>query len=134
MRVVSNQCPVCGEKMHIVRLECSSCHTAVEGEFSVVTDTPISTHHIFPQLTFDQTEFIKVFLKCRGIIKNVEHTLGVSYPTVKARLNDVIKSLGYHQEAKEEDIPILTRREILADLADGKLSADEALDMLKQIS
>jgi hypothetical protein len=70
-------------------------------------------------------------LRCRGIIKNVEDMLGISYPTVKARLADVLETMGF---GPEEDSPAADhrrmRREILADLAAGRISTDEALQIL----
>src|SRR5580693_6728428 len=83
---VLGRCPFCGEELHVARLECSSCHTAIEGRFSLGR---------FQRLTPEQLGFLEVFIKNRGIIRNVEAELGLSYPTVRNRLDDVIRSLGF---------------------------------------
>jgi hypothetical protein len=75
---------------------------------------------------------VETFLRCRGIIKNVEDMLGISYPTVKARLAGVLETMGV---AADEDIPAAARRraqrrKILADLAEGRISTEEAHTLL----
>lgn len=81
-----SRCPACGStSFEIQRLRCTSCGTAVEGRFSV---SRLAT------LPDEQIAFVEVFLKCRGNIKEVERELGISYPTVRSRLDKVIALLG----------------------------------------
>jgi len=86
------------------------------------------------RLNDEQLEFVEVFLRCRGVIKNVEDMLGVSYPTVKGRLNAVLEALGL---ASDDDIaPAEQRRmkrEILNDLAAGRITTDEAHELLARV-
>lgn len=141
---VNGICPVCGNDMVISRLSCSNCGSALEGSFTLREhstdvqrnvargDRSVEAHFgRLARLDALQLEFVEVFLRCRGIIKNVEDMLGISYPTVKARLADVLETMGF---GPEEDSPAADhrrmRREILADLAAGRISTDEALQIL----
>lgn len=84
-------CPVCGKKLKITRLKCSGCRTSIENDFEFSK---------FDYLNKQQLKFIEVFIKCRGSIKDVEKELGISYPTVRAKLDEVINSLGYSVNEK----------------------------------
>jgi len=135
---VDGSCPVCGYAMVISRLSCSNCGSALVGSFALAERlTPGGDRSgearfgRLARLDSTQLEFVEVFLRCRGIIKNVEDMLGISYPTVKARLANVLETMGV---GPEEDLPVADhrrmRREILADLAAGRISTDEALQIL----
>jgi hypothetical protein len=76
---------VCGDTLRLVRLECDGCRTAIEGDFDSGR---------LGRLGRDQVSFVEVFLECRGKIKDVEERLGLSYPTVVARLEQVVDALG----------------------------------------
>lgn len=71
--------------MRIARLECDACHTAIEGDFD---------RGRLGRLSREQLAFVEVFLQCRGKIKDVEQQLGLSYPTVVSRLEQVVQALG----------------------------------------
>ena len=117
---VPGQCPVCGEELHVVRLECGSCHTGIDGHFALDR---------FSRLESDQLSFLEVFIKNRGVIKDVEAELGISYPTVRARLDDVIKGLGFPATGDDSLRPSQVReerRQILEALRSKSISADEA--------
>lgn len=115
------RCPVCTEPLHIVRLECERCATALEGHFTLGR---------LQRLSREQWQFVEVFVKCRGKIKDVEEQLGLSYPTVVARLNDVVRAMGYETPA-EDDAADARRQEVLNDLAAGRISAAEAAQRLR---
>jgi hypothetical protein len=132
MYEISGRCPVCGGHLHLTRLECGTCHSALEGQFafpsaSRSTGGRDGSFGRLERLTQEQLEFVETFLRCRGIIKNVEAMLDISYPTVKARLNSILEAMGF---LVEEDIPDperrRVRREILQDLEQGKITTDEA--------
>jgi hypothetical protein len=111
--------------MDVTRLHCSTCDTSLEGRFETCR---------FCQLSDEMRDFVEIFIKSRGNIKEVERALGVSYPTVRGRLDAVIKSLGYSVEspAAEEDRGE-RRREILEMLSKGEIGAQEAANRLRQI-
>ncbi|OAT87123.1 DUF2089 domain-containing protein [Desulfotomaculum copahuensis] len=118
-----NCCPVCGHEMMISSLSCSYCQTRIEGSF-----TPCK----FCKLPVEQREFIEVFLKCRGNIKDVEKELGISYPTVRNRLDGVIQSLGYKVQKHEDGEKRVLKQDILSALEKGEISVQEAARLLKK--
>ena len=89
------RCPVCGAATKVTRTECDACGTTIEGNFELCK---------FCRLTNEQRAFVDVFIKCGGNIKEVEKELGVSYPTVKNRLEDVSVALG-HKSAQTQANP-----------------------------
>lgn len=119
-REALGKCPVCGSDSEVTRISCDECGTAIEGHFTLCK---------FCRLTPEQKSFIDVFIKCRGNIKEVEKELGVSYPTVKNRLEDVAGALGY----KSEPDPVVPgkRKEILDKLNSGEITVEEAINLLK---
>jgi hypothetical protein len=108
--------------MEVRRLECPSCGVAVEGRFDI---------GLLAKLSRDQLAFVEVFLRSRGKIKDVEEELGISYPTVVARLNEVLISLGF--EAGEDPREAERRQRVLDDLAAGRLSASDAAEQLRTL-
>lgn len=125
-RLAQGDCPVCGELMHITRLECDNCSTAIEGHFML---------HTLSRLPMDHLNFLESFIRNRGVIKDVEVDLGISYPTVKARLEDVVTALGYSSagnrmrpsQVREE------RRQILEKLQNKEITSDEAARQLADL-
>ncbi|MBC5628810.1 DUF2089 domain-containing protein [Clostridium sp. NSJ-6] len=114
-----SRCPVCSNKLKAIRLRCNSCNTVIENEFELSK---------FDYLSTDQLYFVETFIKCRGSIKEVEKELGISYPTVRAKLDEVIESLGY--SARETKVK-QDNKDILDSLKNGDISVDEAISKLK---
>ncbi len=127
MRPIILKCPSCDGNLTVARLECPDCAVSLEGEFAPPA---------LLKLTGAQIDFVEVFVKNRGVIRDVERELGVSYPTVRARLDEVIAALGYSArsapQASASDDASSRRRSVLADLKDGKLTPDEALAALNE--
>jgi hypothetical protein len=120
---VLTRCPVCGDDLHIVRLECPACGSALHGNFTLGR---------LARLTREQLQFVEVFIRCRGKIKDVEEELSISYPTVVARLNEVVQAMGF--EVRQEDTDLAGRRQqILDELASGKLTAADAVTRLRSL-
>lgn len=113
-----SECPVCGKQLNITRMQCTHCHTTIENEFELSS---------FASLSKEQLRFIEVFLKCRGNIKEVEKVLGVSYPTVRGKLDDIITLLGYSTTKK---VVAIDRKKIISMLEKGEITADEAISLL----
>jgi len=122
MYPVPGQCPVCSEGMEVTRVYCRHCDTAVEGHFSLGK---------FHRLTAKQLQFAETFIRCEGKITRVEEDMGLSYPTVRARLNELILALGYEVGPETAGISPEERRGILEDLAEGKISPEEAVELLQ---
>lgn len=115
------KCPVCGEDLTATRLHCRSCDLALEGRFGLGR---------FYRLDPEQLHFVETFIRSEGKLNRVQEELGLSYPTVRSRLHDVIRALGY--EVKEE--PTMSpeeRRSILDELAQGQITSDEAVKLLQ---
>lgn len=123
MRPAPTICPICQSELEVARLHCSSCDTSIEGHFASGQ---------FSNLTPEQLEFIFTFVRCEGKINRVEQELGVSYPTIRNRLHEVIRALGY-EPGKDEPVEITQgkRNSILEDLSAGKISAEEATRLLR---
>ncbi|WMJ76468.1 MULTISPECIES: DUF2089 domain-containing protein [unclassified Sedimentibacter] len=123
-----SKCPVCGEKLSITKLGCHKCSTFIEGDFEPCE---------FCSLPEDDLNFLKTFIKCRGNIKDVEKEMGISYPTVRGKLDTVIKSLGLEISPKgvekENEIKKSLRSEILEKLSKGELSPKEATEKIKNL-
>lgn len=119
------KCPVCGEALDVARLSCPRCETSIEGRFETCK---------FCQLTNEQKDFVEIFIRSRGNIKEVERELGISYPTVRGRLDAVIQALGYPVERDREDESqtATKRKNVLDSLARGEIPAEEAIKLLKQ--
>ena len=133
-------CPVCSGELTIARLHCRSCGTALEGEFGVGR---------FGRLDREQMSLLESFLRSRGNLKEMERELGISYPTVRARVDALIRSLGLADGASEVDDdfgagfadgfsepadapdPTAERRSILERLARKEITAEEAAAALR---
>lgn len=112
-------CPVCETKLRVTELGCRKCGTSISGDFELCK---------FCYLTKEQKKFAEVFIKNRGNIKEIEKELGISYPTVRRNLDNVIKSLGYNPGQSEETI---NKKEVLEKLSKGEITSDQALKLLK---
>ncbi len=122
MNPVIGQCPICGDKLHVTRLQCRNCDTGIDGHFALGR---------LYSLAPEQLDFVETFVRCEGKIKWVEKELNLSYPAVRARLSDVIRAMGYEVGMPEDKgVSDEERQQILADLNSGKLTAEEALEML----
>lgn len=121
---VIGKCPICSAQLHVVRLECGSCGTRLEGRFSLGR---------FHSLSAEQLDFLEVFIRARGNFKEVERELGISYPTVRARLDAVIRALGFQTEAEpDREAETERRKEILRQLAEGRIGPEDAASLLEQ--
>ncbi len=125
MRKVLEKCPTCDGELTISGLQCHACHTRIESQYSTCP---------FCRLSQQDLDFIEIFVKNRGNIKEMERELGISYPTVRNRLNSVIAELGYEvrTESTVSDDVTERRSEILKQLNRGELSAAEAAELIKQ--
>ena len=137
-RDVISTCPVCEGELAITRLHCRSCGTALEGEFGVGR---------FGRLSREQLTLLESFLRSRGNLKDLERELGISYPTVRGRIESLLRALGLadgdepaaSEEPAEADAPIPTsddadeRRAILDRLARREISAEDAAEALRAL-
>ncbi len=124
MHPIPGECPICGGELLVTRLACRVCETTIEGRF-------ISGP--FAHLSSEQLVFLEIFIKNEGKITHMEKDLGLSYPTIRNRLYEIIRTMGY--EPGKEEVETLSeedRRQILEDLNEGKITSEEAMAMLNQ--
>ncbi len=132
-------CPVCVGELAVTRLRCGSCGTTIEGEFGVGR---------FASLTREQTQVLESFLRSRGNLRDMERELGISYPTVRARVEALVRALGFGPRDEAEpssnagtapggaataDAIQAGRRDILERLAGHELSAEEAAEAIRAL-
>lgn len=117
---VLGRCPVCSSELTVERLRCSACSVALEGEFHL---------NPFNRLSPEQQRFVEIFLVARGNMSEVQKELGVSYPTVRARLEEIISQLG-HKPASDDVALQAERLRTLQEVESGELSVEEALNRL----
>lgn len=123
MNPVIGQCPICRQSLHVTRLHCRHCDTALEGHFSLGR---------LYQLSQEQLQFVETFVRCEGKITRVEQEMGMSYPAVRSRLTEVIRALGYEVgETNEKNISPEERQDILGRISRGELSAEEGIELLR---
>jgi hypothetical protein len=120
------RCPTCESLLGIRELGCSQCGTTVRGQWE---------SNSFQRLSADQQAFLILFVRSRGNLSEVERALGVSYPTVRAKLEELINALADAPTNEEmaESRALPSRREILDRVARGELPASEALELLKSV-
>lgn len=121
-RPAPSHCPVCSAALRIARLECDACHTALEGDFGAGR---------LARLSREQQAFAEVFLECRGKIKDVEERLGISYPTVVSRLEQLVQAMGAPAEVATDSRGKRVDA-LLHALARGDITPEEAARRLKE--
>jgi hypothetical protein len=135
-------CPVCAGELTITRLHCRSCGSALEGEFGVGR---------FGRLDREQMGLLESFLRSRGNLKEMERELGISYPTVRGRVDALVRALGFgddgadvEENLDEMELPAADdsteaddtgalRRDILERLARREIGAEEAATALREL-
>ena len=107
-------CPICHKELLIREYHCPACDVSFQGAFS---------RSWLEGLSSSQLEFIKLFLLVQGNLKELQKRLGISYPTVKNRLSEIIKIITQDQGTEDYS-------DILADLEAGFINVEEAVDMI----
>jgi len=148
---VISTCPVCASELAVTRLRCGECGTTIEGEFSVGR---------FGRLSREQLQVLESFLRSRGNLRDMERELGISYPTVRLRVEALIRALGFGPRDEAEaaatdeagraagsastagtasdatttaDKIQAGRREVLEQLSRHELSAEEAAEAIRAL-
>jgi len=124
MLPLPSKCPFCGGELAVTRISCQDCSTTIEGRF---------TSGAFSQLTGEQLEFVETFVRCEGKINRMEDEIGLSYPTIRNRLHEIIRALGYEPGKEEASGPSEEERlHILGELEQGTISYEDAMRSLQE--
>jgi hypothetical protein len=122
-------CPVCSSELAVTRLHCGTCGTTLEGDFSVGR---------FGRLNRDQTVLLESFLRSRGNLREMERELGISYPTVRARVEALVRALGFGPRADVDPDEVTevasvpqSRDAILERLARHEITAEQAASEIR---
>ena len=137
---VISTCPVCSGELAVTRLHCRSCGTTLEGDFSVGR---------FGRLSRDHLALLESFLRSRGNLRDMERELGLSYPTVRSRVEALVRSLGFGPRGDaDETVPevsdaasaavdakaiLASRQQILERLARHEIGAEDAADAIRAL-
>ena len=124
---IPTHCPVCDSTLVITRLQCPACGTDVTGNFALSRLASLREPH---------ASLLELFLRKRGNVKEMERELGLSYPTVRARLEEAFVAAGLTREEDRtvEATDLASRRAaILDDLEKGEISAEEAASRLRDL-
>jgi hypothetical protein len=124
MNTLPTTCPICGGELTVTRIHCRDCDVTIEGRFD---GGP------FSQLSPDQLDFVETFVRCEGKINRMEGEIGLSYPTIRNRLHEIIRALGYEPGGGEESFGLseTERQRILEELDNGQISVDDAMLLLQ---
>ncbi|MDH3525999.1 MAG: DUF2089 domain-containing protein [Gammaproteobacteria bacterium] len=119
MAYTHNHCSYCGGSMRISALSCGDCGLTYGGDFY--------TPRLY-RLGADDQQFVELFVLASGSLKQMAQLLGVSYPTVRNRLN---KLIGVLKEEKQKDE--IRKQKILEDIEAGRISAKQGMRMIDAI-
>ncbi len=125
MKTLPGKCPICGENLTVTRVHCRNCDTTIEGQFSL---------GVLELLSKEQLLFVETFVRCEGKLNRMEKEMGLSYPTLRSRLTELIRAMGYEvgqDEAAPAGIGDEDRRRVLEDLAAGRISTEQAVKSLQ---
>ena len=126
MYTLPTECPVCHDDLFVTQLVCRNCGTEIRGRFEMDR---------LSQLIPEQRSFVEVFILCEGKLNCVQEELGISYPTVRSRLDEIIRMLKRATAAppapEPENEP--QRQEVLDRLARKEITAEEALQLLEEL-
>lgn len=134
-------CPICAGELAVTRLRCGECGTTLEGEFTVGR---------FSRLSREQTVLLESFLRSRGNLREMERELGISYPTVRARVEALVRAVGFGPRAdgspdvegeidpdaatvRHVSASATSRSEILERLARREITAEQAAAAIRDL-
>ena len=127
-----NKCPLCSGSLEVTEVSCLDCGVQMRGHFALAP---------YRNLDAEQIRFLETFLRCRGVIRDVEAALGISYPTVRGRLDALLNALDFAGDVQPAAAPPMTaeekaarRREILSAIQNGTMDADAGLTALQTLS
>jgi hypothetical protein len=116
------KCPVCSEGVDVTSVTCTTCEIDIKGAFKP---------HWLTGLDSEQLEFLLTFVRCRGVLRDIEAILGISYPTVRNRVDQLVDAVEHLLgESQAAATPRDSRLAVLERLAGGEISPGRALTLL----
>lgn len=145
MNPILTTCPVCGKELSATRLHCAGCDTVIEGQFRIeaaqsqggFTAEQLRVLQPLARLSAEQLQFVLAFVRSDGRFNRMEEELKLSYPTLRNRMDDILRSMGAEPARDEGTSPApvplsaVERKRILDDLDAGRISLSEARRRLK---
>lgn len=149
MNPVLTKCPVCGGDLVVTSLHCLTCDTTIQGEFDpgmagsrlqeAFSPEQLKSLLPFSRLSAEQLQFVLTFVRCEGRFNRMEEEMGLSYPTLRNRLNEIIRTMGYEPPRDEAAFNRTEpagpgpaeRLAILDQLSRGEIDLDEARRRLR---
>jgi len=128
LNMLPSKDPISGGELYVSELTCDESGVSIRGHFEIPR---------YARLDAEQSKFLETFLRCRGVINAMERELGISYPTVRARLDGLLQALDLtpvKEDAPRKDKAAETKRSILDQLERGEITADEAKAKLKEVA
>jgi hypothetical protein len=118
--------PISGGELHVSEVACDASGIAIKGRFEIPR---------YARLDAEQNKFLETFLRCRGVLNAVERELGISYPTVRARLDSLLQALDLTPVKEESPKKSAEKkRAILDQLEKGEITTEEAKARLKEVA
>ncbi len=129
-------CPLCDGPLVVQQIYCRQCDTTLSGTFeptigSEFADEKLPVLRRFARLSAEQLTFVEAFVRCEGKLNRMQDEVGLSYPTVRLRLDELLKDMGFtpREEEKARD---QERRQILDELQAGRISPADAMELLRK--
>jgi hypothetical protein len=147
MNPLPGKCPVCSSDLVVTRLQCPACETSLEGSFApgasrlqeAFSNEQLRSLLPFSRLNQEQLFFVLTFVRCEGRFNRMEEELGLSYPTLRSRLDELIRAMGF-EPPRSEEAPVAApglspeeRQAILDLLEKGEINVNEASSRLRGV-
>ena len=114
-----HECPFCNEKVRIKKVECCKCGVNFEGEFYT---SPVMS------LSEEEQSFVELFVLSSGSLKEMAKLLGITYPTVRSKLDQIISNMKEEIDKRDD-----YKTEILEKVNQGKITAEKAAEIIKNL-
>lgn len=135
MNRLPTECPLCEGTLIVQSAHCRQCDTTLSGHFTPGPAAEFEEEQLpvlrrFARLSPEQLQLLEGFIRCEGKLNRLQEEMSISYPTLRSRLDELIRALGFtpREEEKSESVD---RRQILNDLQEGRINADDAARLLR---
>ena len=136
MQQLPTICPYCSGEITVTEIYCRQCDMTSRSRFTPgpvaeFAEAQLVVLRRFARLTPEQLDLLEAFVRCEGKLNRLQEEVGMSYPTLRSRMNDMLRAMGFTPQEQDKGQKI-ERRQILEDLAAGKISAPDAAALLRE--